>query len=769
MAKSSSFNVLDDADKTVSVSLPGILKASKTTINDNSRRTSRQENERQTFIGFSSSNLKLDVNSVGSASRNGSRLKDSVVSSQETSKPVMDDDTLSEASEDEGSMNAGNSHNKLKQVNISATVQFSQPTTAKKHKSEADATLDELRNYIMLMDKFSLHNFMIYDGRTLKDTPEFQSFKRTYQQKWGAISSLIRQLEAFLFAHEIKLAIINGPKLFEISKLDPPLLTKEEVYSLIANIDQISNNMDTTAEQKKKNIVKAVIRIQCFLRKTMAKMHVSKLNLAMRCVIRLQSMVRLWINRARLRLNLKTDVSKSDARWNSNIRKLQDWWQLAEEEPTSDNRKRTLIFIPSITTSEYIRLDFDYFRAVQNSHIANLHLLADPDVTLIYIIPFQLSNYESTYHEKLLSLFGISILPRRLIFITPELIDRLPPHLSLAQVLWCSPSALNRIKTFIKKSKSSQIIPTTLGWVEKRLSNYLNIPLLSADPFIVETITARSFSKRIFMGNSMNIPIGAHDIYSGEDLFIALSRLIASNLGVGRWIIRLNYDWNNESVAYIDVERIPLVLQLRQEQAELMRGNNGMEAWYSRQIQLGVRKRLLTALKNAINSKIRICRKDIYANFDYYCRWIRQYGCTIESEPIEKLGQVEALCFIDPLGNITSCRGVEVLFDSNYQTQGYVYPQTITPNQALDGASRMLCGYLFSKYKIMGCVTIKFISLWDAYEAKPRLWASGIQCGRTAIYGALSIAALATQEKKVPIPLSGLPEVPEGNNIYISY
>ena len=52
-----------------------------------------------------------------------------------------------------------------------------------------DGTLEELRNYIVLMDQYSLYNFLIYEGRTLRDTPEFESFRRAYQFNWGAISS----------------------------------------------------------------------------------------------------------------------------------------------------------------------------------------------------------------------------------------------------------------------------------------------------------------------------------------------------------------------------------------------------------------------------------------------------------------------------------------------------------------------------------------------------------------------------------------------------
>lgn len=41
----------------------------------------------------------------------------------------------------------------------------------------------------------------------------------------------------------------------------------------------------------------------------------------------------------------------------------------------------------------------------------------------------------------------------------------------------------------------------------------------------------------------MNTPLGAHDIYSEEDLVIALTKLIAAHLDVNRWVFKLDSAW----------------------------------------------------------------------------------------------------------------------------------------------------------------------------------------------------------------------------------
>jgi hypothetical protein len=54
---------------------------------------------------------------------------------------------------------------------------------------------EESRPYEMLMDTFSLHEFMIRKGSVIDTTPEFESYRRTYQPLWAVIQPLIQQLE----------------------------------------------------------------------------------------------------------------------------------------------------------------------------------------------------------------------------------------------------------------------------------------------------------------------------------------------------------------------------------------------------------------------------------------------------------------------------------------------------------------------------------------------------------------------------------------------
>ena len=60
---------------------------------------------------------------------------------------------------------------------------------------------------------------------------------------------------------------------------------------------------------------------------------------------------------------------------------------------------------------------------------------------------------------------------------------------------------------------------------------------------------------QIFHEANVNTPMGAHDIYSSNDFYFALSSLIASNIEVKRWLFKLNFSLNNEGTAYLDVDQ----------------------------------------------------------------------------------------------------------------------------------------------------------------------------------------------------------------------
>ena len=650
-------------------------------------------------------------------------------------------------------------------------------------KTKGDIVVDELRNYTMMMDQFSLHNFVIYQGETLKNTPEFQSFRRLYTHEWGSISHLVSMLESIMRDYLVKLAIINGPALYELASLNKPAVTKDELLLCISNIEQIKPRLRSNVTGEIGEEVsfwqqfRAIVRMQSLVRQYLCRKRVRKIRMQLLGCIRIQAHLRKVIYRKFGLDRLRNDKHDLDDRYKATQDDLCAKFQEMEDSAALRNNaskksafnktntqlhqmvtgqlahgeggQRLLIHVPGISAEEYLRLDFDSFEAMQNEHIACLHQLVDPDVHILYVTPVPISIEMEAYYAKFLDMMGVSTLPRRLHFVYPELAKRLPHHLPLSQLLWCSGAALRKIKNHIRRIPNAIIIPGQISWIERRLSTMLNVPLLSCEPVVVETLKNRSYAKKTFMTASVNIPIGAHDINSTEDLFLALGRLIASNLDVNRWILRLNLDFNNESTVFLDVSKLPIVQKLRQEQTKLFEQNNGNTgSWFSRPVQLSVRKRIIHSFQNDFESRIRICRKDIYLNWYDWLSRLHRIGGVVEAEPLEKLGFVDGMVFISPTGKVTFYAGLDVFCDDRLQVQFIMGPQTCISNTALIGATEAVASHLFLKWKLIGYFTVKYQCFWDALDNIPRLWALSIACGHTPQWGAFGTAAVAMN----PVP-----------------
>ena len=163
-----------------------------------------------------------------------------------------------------------------------------------------------------------------------------------------------------------------------------------------------------------------------------------------------------------------------------------------------------------------------------------------------------------------------------------------------------------------------------------------------------------------------------------------------------RWVFRLNNDYNNETYCYLDVEKLSVISSLRQELADLMiEKKDHVGAWFSKQAQLDIRRRILNCLRHEFVNKVVICRKDLHTSnssssgsgggggntkissmnhknhshhhgqhsegsnssvntisWNQFEKFMKLYGMVIEAEPLQPLGHVYGLCFIDPHGGV---------------------------------------------------------------------------------------------------------------------
>eukprot|EP01041_Mallomonas_annulata_P008189 gene8189-16836_t len=723
-------------DSKTTDSLPGILKLAKVAPSSTMRSSS---GDMPPFVGFNASNMVFD----------GLSKPLSFISSIQMELPVQSHPTLSLVNVTNQSLPNNNTNNN--------SNNNSNPPTIQRQSSMLATSLAELRNYSVLMDQYSLHNFLIWNGKSLRNTPEFQSFRRTYDHDWGPISSIIAALEEMMTRYGVKLAIVNGQKTAEFALCGLPYHEEFDLLNCITNIEQIKPTISSFVREGGTDRNRAIVKMQAVIRQWIARRQYQHLLLTIKSAVKMQSIARMFIHRCRALALIGRFQATAEQQWVANTALLKRMWT----ESLTPGKPRLIIHIPSVQAPESVRLDIDNFAALQNSHISCLHHLEDPDVHIAYVCPCQFGVPEQTYHDRFLQALGVSTLPKRLRFIVPDMLKRLRPHTPLAQVLWYCSATLRRLRALAKQFAHAVIVCSSVGWAEKRISNFLKIPLLAPDSTVTDTLSGPSYSKQVFLDCNVNIPLGAHDLSSEEDFMLSLARLISSNLDVHRWLIRLNSDVSNETMAYVDVERIAIVKVLRNEQTALMQRHNGdYEAWYSKHVQASARKRLLAALESELASMVKICRVDIFPDWETYMVFLGRFGAVIEAEAPEILGYVEGLCFVDPLGGVHGVRGVDCIVDDLYQPLSYMYPQMVTPPQALEGATMAVARSLFAKWGVVGYVHTSFISYWDSYNGIPRLWALGLRFGMTAPFGGIGTLSVAMRNGEGPKARSNNESVP---------
>ena len=404
--------------------MPGLLKSTKPPTVDSKSKVASTH-----LVGFNASHVHLDNNSP--LKRSGSNPVDIIAT--------------------------------LKQINLNTQMSRVKP------EKKSDVAISELRTYTSLMDQYSLHNFMIWNGRTLKSTPEFQSFQRTYANDWSYIVSVIAQLEKLMTENSIKLAIISGVKVAEYASLNLPSLQNYQILDCVANVDQIRSEVASFDGNANQHIIAATIKIQSLARKWYAMYKYRDMKRRLAAVTLLQSIVRRFVMRCQANSLIKTLQSEIDEVWEANKKSI----SAALKESVTKNAKKLVIYIPSISAAEFYRMQLTNMSALQNASMSCLYQLVDPNVSMIYITPRALTPTDMAYVEKFLSLMNISILPNRLKFIVPELSKKLPDTTPVAQALWYSSSSLNKLRGVISHYVASYIIPSCAGWPEKRISHFL--------------------------------------------------------------------------------------------------------------------------------------------------------------------------------------------------------------------------------------------------------------------------------------------------------
>lgn len=182
--------------------------------------------------------------------------------------------------------------------------------------------------------------------------------------------------------------------------------------------------------------------------------------------------------------------------------------------PDIKRNKRVEIHCNSFSIAELKRLSVERLKQKENSQIMRIFSVKDPNVDVIYICPYKLTNEVQKYYLKILELVEIEEPTGRFHLVVPENYPQFRSHMSLAQAMLYSPKALNQIQALIE-GKQAYIIPGKVGDYDIKLSIQLGTPILCGEPDLTTgniIYSTKSGAKRIFQLCDIPIPMSAYDI-----------------------------------------------------------------------------------------------------------------------------------------------------------------------------------------------------------------------------------------------------------------
>jgi len=586
--------------------------------------------------------------------------------------------------------------------------------------------VEAARTYAEIMDEFSLHQFIIRKGKTL-ETPEFQSFTRAHQSRWGRISELVRSLEAVMTQYSVPIAYVDGKTialLAEDELLNPSL---DDLLSCLVNENQVrslvqvpgrrfvSANADDTA---------AVVIQSCY-RMFKQRNSFSFLLSASRACRIIQRRFRVW--QASLKLRRKVAAMRTErlAQWRASQELFKSSWSSIQQQ------RRVVVHIPSFSADEMQRESLPGMPQWQNTQLARLLDVLDANVDVLMVIAAPLSDEVRDYYTKLLSVAGVANASQRFRFIVPENYDRLRRTHSLATVLLYSPRALKRIQTFVG-DRPAYIVPNLVGADDVRVSMKLQIPLLGPEDRISATFSSKSGCKRLFAAAQVNMPPAAYDIYSEEDCFLALTRLVIRYPLVRRWLFKLDDEFGGRGHVCFDMatlncqNRIEAFNARYPNAAELIDKDEEV-AEAAEDLRLTVKKEL--AMK--VPKKAVLACSSVYKTWREYVEAFARSGGVIEACPSSVKASPSANVFIAPDGEMQLVSTQEQLFGIPFVCSATLCPMTSLPAGAVRAASLAIGKVCYSK-GIIGNVGIDFVVFVDEATKSLRLWAVDLNIRMTS-------------------------------------
>ena len=556
-------------------------------------------------------------------------------------------------------------------------------------------------NYLKNIDM--KNNIIIkYDNFELIQDSEFDKFKKGHEKNWQKIENILSNYKLLLEKLNMNKASIDSNKilkLIEFYKGKINFITNKNLIMCLNKKDLKEKGYDTNNENiiYEKIKIAFIIRIQKAYRRRLSYKKYQNLKYFNIYLIKTQKYIKGRFIRKKIKKEIESYRQSIHDKYIELFNKFKEEYNEIQTGP------RIEIHINSLSyKGNYNNCLTDKYPMKESFQLSRLIKLIDPNLDIIYILPYELPEEIISYYFSIMEKLGIKDIDNRVTFIVPEATDYLPLNYSLSKLLFFSKKSIEKIKNLVK-NKKCYIIPGIVGDIEENLSVALNIPMLKSPINHLDKIFNKSGIKELLEINNIPFPISAWNIITEDEFYSSLVHLISSYPNINIWIFKSNYDNNAIGIAYLNTDQIDFINEFRKKAKNR---KNTTE-------KNNFRRKLFYELKNILIKYVSFAYPNLYKNWnDYLSHFLSNRGI-IECCPTEGLsGIMGKPCIpiiIEPNGAIKVLPSYERINIDNFKNIINTSPQRCLDDNELINLGKKIGNILYNQgiigYASIECIT----------------------------------------------------------------